>query len=120
MPSYTYISHCPDTGMIVIHPEKRDWSDYSHNEHFMYHTSILDAVTSDKFYIRVDAAQVPYMALTHIRLFLMLARHARTHYKERLASVVVANATAVTRAIYNALLSAGALPEATAKKIVFV
>lgn len=115
-----YLEFDTERRVLVVHPQRRNWSSFDISSHFDYHVSTLDQAQGGGFSVEVDASTVPITALMHVFLFRRLALYARESLKQRLREITVYNASGACRKLFNLLNWGGYIPQETLKKITFV
>ena len=105
-----------DVRTIVVHPARRDWGDYDVDAHVQYHRDIMSRTTG-QVTIQVDASAVPTCALLHTRTFFMIAKIARSDFKDRVKEILIYNPSVPVLTLYKLLRWWGCIGSDTYSKI---
>ena len=106
-------------GSITILPDRRDWHDFQTEMHVNYHRAAM-TMAGENIVVTVDARDVPFAALLHIKTFAAIAAVVRQEYKNTVRAIVIKDASYVVSKLYSTMCRLGYIGTLTREKIQFI
>lgn len=101
---------------LRVLPSLRDFSDFRHEKHYDYHVATFQLFEGSRVNIVIEADNVPFAALLHMRLFVRIVSYLKSRKKSiEIESVVLEDASFAASTILRLLTPI--IPASSSKKI---